>query len=190
MVTSEECEASGGTIDDLVNHFRSSGLSVDENVPSPAYMERGRAKVLEREKGDKRYADHRAKLREIMAKRRKDSTLSKPRKPKGADKFPVETKDIILEGVKLSIEQYSEASRARAGFERMVNAQEIQAEGARKSGHPYFKVTYFHSGQFVLKILHYEVKESYEGSPLEKGEINIDPGKLSRIKAAFESFKS
>ena len=175
-------------IDDLIRHFQNAGLSVEEKATPPASIKRGRKKISEREKEDKRFAEHREKLKEMMAQRRKDNTLYQPKKPKASKDFPIETKNVILESVHLSIERYAHVPSAQQGYERMVHAQKWQEESDQKAGRPYFKVTFYHHGPFVLKILHYKLKEAYEGGPLEKKEIYIDGDTLSRIEKAFESF--
>ena len=85
-------------------------------------------------------------------------------------------------------EKYYTASFAKQGYEKMTKAQQWQEEVAKNSGRPYFKVTFYQQGPFILKILHYKLKEAYEAGPLVKKKIYLDSATLSRIKMAFESF--
>ncbi len=182
--------ASGTTIDSLLRHFRAAGLAATEQGPSyPQGMEDALERSRQRELQDSRYAQARQATREAMRKRGQDMAISRPGAHASSRKEPVETANLCVDSVNLIAQRYYDASSARDAYERMVKAQSWLEEKEEKGRRSCLHVTYFLNGAFVLKILHYEVREAYAGGPLEKREIYIDPASLSRIEKAFKSFR-
>ncbi len=97
----------------------------------------------------------------------------------------VESKDMMIDSLKVKIRRYQDASAAQIDFEKNIKSQERQKQRALERNYLHTEITYFLNSPFILQIYHYEVDGPDAFRPTS---IDVSIDSVERIKEAFEKF--
>jgi hypothetical protein len=147
------------TISDLVEHFKNSGLKV-ENEKEMTKEER---QVVESAKNS-------FKAMGI-----------------GDKSNVVEKEAYMIETARVEILKYKDNESAKTAYDYYVGQEEREVKRSEEQKSPYFKSSHFLNGSLLMHIRYYKVKLVPGGIGPEKLEISDEAA--NKIQKAFEEFK-
>lgn len=147
------------TVSDLVEHFKNSGLKVENE--------------REMTQEEKEYVESVKKAFKAMGVGNKSNVI--------------ESEAYLINSARVEILKYKDKESAKTAYEYYLGQEEREVKRSQEQKSPYFKSSHFLNGSFLMHIRYYKVKLVEGGIGPEKLDVNEEDA--NKIQQSFADFK-